>query len=154
MGKGYIYQSGGQIWPSAIMMTTILGLLLSLVAPLLLLPVEKFLPYPHFIEETVKLAVVVIMIKAEKETKESFAVWVFIAGFLFAISESILYLTNIFALGNLMLFPQRLAMTGGLHTSTMMFMYFLGRKNYWGLTVGFVGAVLIHYFFNLWMGSL
>ena len=135
-------------------MLVVVALLLALASPFLLLPIEKLLPYPHFIEEAVKLVIVIMMIKTETQIKENLWVWVFTAGFLFAVSESILYLMNIFALGNLMLFPQRLAMTGGLHTSTMMFMYFLGRKNYWGLTVGFVGAVLIHYFFNLWMGSL
>ena len=135
-------------------MLIVVALLLALASPFLLLPIEKFLPYPHFIEEAVKLIVAVMIIKAERQTKENLWVWVFTAGFLFAISESILYLMNIFALGNYMLFPQRLLLTGILHTSTMMLMYLLGRKNYWGLTVGFVGAVLIHYFFNLWMGSL
>lgn len=132
----------------------ILGLLLALASPLLLLPIEKFLPYPHFIEEAVKLVIVVMMTKAEKEVKKDLAVWVFMAGFLFAMSESILYLTNIFALGNYMLFPKRLILTGGLHTGTVMLMYLLGRKSYLGLGLGFIGAVLIHYFFNLWVVRL
>ena len=135
-------------------MLIIVALLLALASPFLLLPIEKFLPYPHFIEETVKLIVVVMIIKAERQAKENLWVWVFTAGFLFAVSESILYLMNIFALGNFMLLPQRLLLTGILHTSTMMLMYFLGRKNYAGLAVGFVGAVLIHYFFNLWVAGL
>ena len=132
----------------------ILGLLLALASPLLLLPIEKFLPYPHFIEEAVKLVIVVMMIKAEKEVKKDLAVWAFMAGFLFTVSESILYLTNIFALGNYMLFPKRLILTGGLHTGTVMLMYLLGRKSYLGLGLGFIGAVLIHYFFNLWVVRL
>ena len=136
------------------MAQAILALLFSLTAPLFLLPIERFLPYPHFIEEAVKLLIVLMIIKAARQEKERFTVWVFMAGFLFAVSESILYLMNIFALGNFMLLPQRLLLTGILHTSTMMLMYFLGRKNYAGLAVGFVGAVLIHYFFNLWVGSL
>ena len=53
-----------------------------------------------------------------------------------------------------MAFPKRLVLTGGLHTGRVMLMYFLGRKNYLGLAVGFVGAVLIHYFFNLWVVGL
>lgn len=53
-----------------------------------------------------------------------------------------------------MVFPKRLVLTGGLHTGTVMLMYFLGRKSYLGLAVGFVGAVLIHYFFNLWAGGV
>ena len=136
------------------MILAILGLLLALASPLLLLPVEKFLPYPHFIEEAVKLVIVVMMIKTEKQTKKSLWVWVFLAGFLFTVSESILYLINIFALGNYMLFPKRLVLTGGLHTGTVMLMYLLGRKKYAGLAVGFVGAVVIHYFFNLWVAGL
>lgn len=136
------------------MAQAILGLLISLVSPLLLLPIEKFLPYPHFIEEAVKLAVVVMMIKAEKEIKETLWAWVFLAGFLFTVSESILYLFNIFSLGNFALFPQRLLLTSVLHTSTVMLMYFLGRKSYLGLVAGLIGAVVIHYFFNLWVVSL
>lgn len=136
------------------MILIILGLLISLASPLLLLPIEKLLPYPHFIEEAVKLAVVVIMIRAEKEIKESLAVWVFTAGFLFTVSESILYLTNILALGNYMLFPIRLVLTGGLHTGTIMLMYVLGRKNNFGLLLGFMGAIIIHYSFNLWVINL
>ena len=135
-------------------MLVVVALLLALASPFLLLSIEKFLPYPHFIEEAVKLIVAVMIIKAERQTKENLWVWVFMAGFLFAISESILYLADLLALGNYMLFPQRLVLTGGLHTGTVMLMYFLGRKSYLGLAVGFVGAVIIHYFFNLWMGSL
>ena len=134
-------------------MLIIVALLLALAYPFLL-PIERFLPYPHFIEEAVKLLIVLMIIKAARQEKERFTVWVFMAGFLFAVSESILYLMNIFALGNFMLLPQRLLLTGILHTSTMMLMYFLGRKNYAGLAVGFVGAVLIHYFFNLWVAGL
>lgn len=159
------------------MMLAILGLLLALASPLLLLPVEKFFPYPHFIEEGIKLVIVLMILRTEraKETPrkprlrrggvtrrgssevEELASgwpWVFLAGFLFAVSESILYLVNIFALGDLMIFPKRLALTGSLHTSTMMLMYFLGRKSYLWLGVGFVGAVLSHYLFNLWVASL
>ena len=135
-------------------MLVVVALLLALASPFLLLPIEKLLPYPHFIEEAVKLLIVLMIIKAARQEKERFTVWVFMAGFLFAVSESILYLMNIFALGNFMLLPQRLLLTGILHTSTMMLMYFLGRKNYAGLAVGFVGAVLIHYFFNLWVAGL
>lgn len=132
----------------------ILGLLISLVSPLFILPIENLLPYPHFIEEAVKLVVVVVMIKIEKQIRKGVASWALMAGFLFTISESILYLTNIFALGNYILFPKRLVLTGGLHTGTVMLMYFLGRKNYIGLAAGFIGAIIIHYFFNLWVARL
>lgn len=147
------------------MMLAILGLLLALASPLLLLPIEQFLPHPHIIEEAVKLAIVVMIIKSEPppgwhavtpRTVVSGNKWpyIFLAGFLFAVSESILYLTNIFSIGNLMLFPKRLLLTGILHTSTVVLMYFSGRKSYLGLVVGFVGAILVHYLFNLWVLNL
>lgn len=132
----------------------ILGLLLALASPLLLLPVEKILPYPHFIEEVIKLVIVGVIIKTEKQTKRNLWFWIFMVGFLFAISESILYLVNIFALGDLMAFPKRLVLTGGLHIGTVMLMYLLGRKKYAGLFVGFIIAIAIHYFFNIWVVNL
>jgi len=129
----------------------ILGLLISLVSPIFLLPIEKLLPYPYFIEEAVKLVVVLLIIKSEVETKKSLLALVFLGGILFTLSESVFYLVNIFALGDLMVFPKRLVLTGGLHTWTAMSMYFLSRKSYLGLMAGFIGAVVIHYFFNLWV---
>jgi len=129
----------------------ILGLLISLVSPIFLLPIEKLLPYPYFIEEAVKLVVVLLIIKSEVETKKSLLALVFLGGILFTLSESVFYLVNIFALGDLMVFPKRLVLTGGLHTGTAMSMYFLSRKSYLGLMAGFIGAVVIHYFFNLWV---
>jgi len=129
----------------------ILGLLISLVSPIFLLPIEKLLPYPYFIEEAVKLVVVLLIIKSEVETKKSLLALVFLGGILFTLSESVFYLVNIFALGDLMVFPKRLVLTGGLHTWTAMSMYFLSRKSYLGLMAGFIRAVVIHYFFNLWV---
>lgn len=131
------------------MAQAILALLFSLTAPLFLLPIEKILPHPHFIEEAVKLLIVLMILRAERKEKENFTVWVFMAGLLFAVSESIFYLVDIFALGDFMVFPKRLVLTSGLHVGTVMLMYFLGRKNYLGLVTGFAGAVLIHYFYNL-----
>lgn len=134
------------------MTVIILGLLVALSSPLILLPIEKFLPYPSFIEEFVKLIIVLIVIKAARQF--SSWVWVLIAGFLFALSESILYLINIFALGDLTLFPKRLILTSGLHICTMILMYFLGKKSYLGLLIGFIVAILIHHFFNLLMANI
>ncbi len=129
----------------------VLGLLLALISPLLLMPVEKLLPYPYLIEELVKLLIVLLIIKAVKPS----VLWVMLAGFLFAISESVLYLRNIFILGDLAIFPKRLLMAGGLHISTMVLMYLLARSRleWFGLLIGFGSAVLFHYFFNFWIMS-
>lgn len=132
----------------------ILAPLLALSAPLLLLPIEKFFPFPHFIEEATKLIIVEMMIRQEEQTKSSLFLLAFVSGFLFAISESILYLVNFCILGNFSAFPLRIALTVTLHTGTIMLMYILRRKGYLGLVIGFIGSVVIHYFFNLWVAGL
>lgn len=134
------------------MSQVILALLASLSAPLFLIPIEKFLPYPYLIEELIKLIIVGVIIKAENKTK-NFIIWVILAGILFSISESIFYLVNIFANGNLILFPKRLILTGVLHLGTILLLYVSLRKNLFWATVGFSSAILIHYLYNSLIGS-
>lgn len=126
-----------------------MALLASFSTPLFLLPVEKVMPFPYFIEELAKLVIVGVIIKAENRTRRIFVVWVILAGMLFTISESIFYLVNIFANGNLLLFPQRIFLTGTLHIFTFLLLYFLGRKNLYLLSVGYFIAVTTHWFFNI-----
>jgi len=127
---------------------TIIALLISLAAPLFLLPVEKLLPYPHVIEELLKLVIVFLIYKSAKETKTDLLKWVVIAAVLFTISESVFYLANIFALGNISLFTQRLLLTGTLHLGTFLLLYFSIKKNYFWLAGGVTASILIHYFYN------
>ena len=126
----------------------VLALLFSLASPLFLLPIEKFLPYPYLLEELAKLLIVRLIIK-----KKNLGLWQLVsfsvlAGFLFAFSESVLYLTDIFALGDFSLFSRRLFLTGSLHTGTMLLISLSGRKSRLGLVLGFLGAVLVHFLFN------
>jgi len=124
----------------------IIALLISLSAPLFLLPIEKLLPYPYVIEELLKLGVVFLIFKAERE--RNLLKWVVFTGLIFTISESIFYLTNIFALGKFSLFPQRVILTGILHIGTLILLYFSIRKGYFWLVGGVTIAILIHYFYN------
>lgn len=126
-----------------------IALLISLSAPLLLLPVEKVLPYPFVIEELLKLIIVVLIYKSAKDTRVDLSKWVIIAAIFLTISESIFYLVNIFVLGNISLFPQRLFLTGALHLGTFLLLYWVIRKNHYWLAGGITISMLIHYLYNL-----
>ena|ERR1035437_300449 len=127
-----------------------LVLLFSLVAPLPLLIIEKFLPYSFIIEELLSLIFVFILLGVQKDTKRNVLPFVILSGLLFTISEDIFYLVNIFAVSQnvLLVFFQRLFLTGILHIGTILIIYLFARKkrNWW--LIGFIIAVLIHFFFN------
>lgn len=124
------------------------GLLLALAAPLLLIPIEKLFPAPHIIEEIVKLGIVLFILKS-RILNPSFQIrWVILAGMIFTLSESILYLINIFMLGDLSLFGTRLLLTGILHVTTMVILYLSARKRVSMSLLGFILAVTIHYWYN------
>lgn len=130
------------------MVNKILGLLFALALPLLLVVVEKVLPYPHWVEEFGKLMVVMVMMKSGDD---DLGWWVVGGGFLFALSESVFYLSNIFALGDFGMFSNRLMLTSLLHIGTMLVIYLLGKKSGKGLGFGFLIAVGVHYVFNVVM---
>jgi len=125
----------------------IFAFLFSLVGPLFLLPVEKIFPYPWLVEELFKLGVVWLILKSKPGKKYLFLAT--FAGFLFAFSETIFYLTNIFALGNLAIIPKRIFFTSALHLGTIFLMTIFGKKGGFWWLVGFLGAVLIHMIYNL-----
>jgi RsiW-degrading membrane proteinase PrsW (M82 family) len=133
----------------------VIPLLVSLTAPLLLIPIEKIFPYPHLIEEPTKLLIVLVILTQEKQFRRPL-VWVaFLAGVFFTLSESAFYLINIFALGDLSVFPVRLLATGMLHVGTIMLMYAAARKkNLAVLAFAFFLSILIHFGYNLWMASM
>ena len=135
------------------MIAIVLVLLFSLVAPLPLLIIEKFSPYPFIIEEILNLIFVLILLDAQKKTKISALPTVVLAGLLFTISESIFYLINIFAVSQnvLTVFLQRVFLTGVLHTGTILIIFFFARKKRKWWMVGFIIAVLIHFLFNYLM---
>ena len=127
----------------------VLGLVFSLASPLLLIPIEKILPWPYVIEEVVKLIIVVQIIKAENKTGKKLGFWILSAGVLFTVSESILYLINIFALGDISLLGKRMLFTGILHIGTFYLLYKFGRKNFYSMSLSLFLAIGIHYLFNL-----
>ena len=126
----------------------VISLLFALNAPLLLIPVEKILPYPFIVEELAKMLSVILLIRSTRLSQKHASKWVLAAGFLFTLSETMLYQLNYSLAGNRSLFFSRLICTGLLHTGTMLVMYVFGRKSWWGLLPGFAAAAAVHYFYN------
>ncbi|KKP46368.1 MAG: hypothetical protein UR39_C0011G0020 [Candidatus Woesebacteria bacterium GW2011_GWA1_33_30] len=111
--------------------------LFSLIGPFFLLLVEKFLPYPYFIEELYKL----FLAKSTSSTRV-----VIILGFLFSFSEAVFYFLN----PNPSFF--RFLVVTPMHITTLLVMQYFNeiqlrhKRNLWWL--GLTLAILIHYLFN------
>jgi hypothetical protein len=136
------------------MIENLIPLLLSLIFPLILIPFEMFLPIPYLIEELAKLFIVFLIFRQEREDGRNYFMILVTCGVFFTLSETMFYLINIFALGNLLLIPSRLALTGCLHVGTIGLIYLFGKKGGWMLVLGFVAAMLIHFGYNYWIGLL
>lgn len=130
------------------------GLLLSLASPLLLIPIEVLIPTPFIIEELVKLGIVILILKSNILNDHFQTRWVILAGALFTLSESMLYLINIFAVGDFSLFGIRLVCTGILHISTMLILFWSTKKGFMGMMGGYILAALIHYWYNSFVITL
>jgi len=130
----------------------VLAFLLSLAGPLFLIPVENIFPYPWLVEELFKLIIVWLILKSKPG--RNYLLLAIFAGLLFAFSETVFYLVNIFALGNLGLVPKRLVLTSFLHSGTILLMAVFGKKGSWRWIIGFLGAVLIHGIYNLLVSCL
>jgi hypothetical protein len=114
------------------------------IAPLLLIPVEIIMPYPYIVEELVKFLIVLGL--ARKSKKQLMAP--VLGGFLFALTETFLYIPNIINVGQPSLILKRLLVTGSMHIITMLLMYTGIRKKLIIGLLAFVLSVIIHYFFN------
>ena len=122
-------------------------LALSVAAPFLLWPVEIFLPYPHLLEEVLKLVLVLMILKKSGSFSGQIGLGL-ASGALFAFSESVLYFLGIFQIGQPVLFFQRLALTIPLHTGTTLLILLFGLKKKEFVLVGFLLAVALHYGYN------
>ena len=126
----------------------VLAGLMSLASPLILWPIEYFLPYPYLIEEVFKFILVGMVVSQEIKTKERLAGWVVLIGIGVAISETMFYLMNFNLLGSLSSLGYRLLLTNSMHLSTVWLLYVSSRKGGTWKWVGLVGAIVIHYGFN------
>ena len=112
--------------------------LFSIVGPFFILLVEKFLPYPYFIEEIYKF----FLAKSSTSVKMSIAL-----GLLFSVSEAIFYFLNPnYSLLTINSSFVRFLTVTPMHITTILIMQYFNKRNLWWLGLTF--AILIHYLFN------
>ena len=122
--------------------------LLSLVLPLILIPVISITGYSEIIEEAAKAALIFFLILRLPNLKQQFA-GVLVFGFLFGLSENIFYLNNIFRNGNFTFFGQRFFTAVPMHIITALAFFFFAKIKKWWIFAGFVSAVILHILYNL-----
>lgn len=122
-----------------------------LVAPLIIMPLEKIFPYPFIVEEIVKVIFVMFIISLNNKLSQlKLAI---IVALLFATSENIFYLSNFITDDIVYSFLQRFILTTTLHVLTMMIILFSGQKNKRYLILGLFIAILFHCLYNHLIGS-
>ena len=117
------------------------------IAPYFLWFVEYLLPYPYFVEEIAKLILVWLLL-GEKVSNKSKIYTAIAMGYMFALTESILYLLNILQGGTLATFVQRLIFTTILHSITFLVILLPGLKKKRYAFLGFFLAIIIHFVYN------
>ncbi len=121
-----------------------------LILPFILLPIIKATGFSEFIEELAKLLIILFLVLRLPNTKTKILGGL-LFGFLFGLSESILYLNNIIQIGDFSIFWQRIYITIPLHIITVIVILLPALKNKKLILIGYVGAVAIHYLFNYWI---
>ena len=117
--------------------------------PFLLWPIEILLPYPYVVEEIAKAILIFFVLKLPGSQR---IIMTFLVGFLFAFSENVLYLFNIYALGNIGTLVLRFALTTPMHILTSFVILGFGAFDKRLIVAGLVLASLIHFFFNRLVG--
>lgn len=120
--------------------------LVSAIGPLLLWPIELFLPYPFIIEEIFKAIVIYFILRSHNIRQQQ--VLVLTSAILFSFSESVMYISNIFLTGSIPIFLLRLGLTTTMHLSTFLIIYLLGRVSIKLLPLGVLIGAIIHYLYN------
>jgi len=116
-----------------------------LVFPLYL--VEIFLPYPYFVEELAKFFVVYFAISRQKKARKRLEV-ALVSGFLFSLSETLLYFATASMMGGINIIITRFILTSLIHCLTISLMTIsLNKKNL--IFLALLLSIGIHYFFNL-----
>ena len=126
----------------------ILIVMAGFILPLILIYIIHFTGYSEVIEELAKAFVVLFLIlKLPKLKWQILATIIF--GFLFGLSESVFYLSNIFQIGNLSIFWWRFLTAVPMHIVTSLVILFFARFSKKFIFIGFVLAVILHILFNL-----
>lgn len=120
--------------------------LIASFVPFILWPIELFLPYPYIIEEIAKMLLILPLLGLTTQSKIKMAL---IIGLIFAISEGVLYIFNIYLVGNVGTLLERYLFTIPLHTITSLVILLPTLIDKRLIFVGLILAMIIHFFFNL-----
>lgn len=123
-------------------------MLYAFVAPVAAMAIEQLIFEPWLIEEIVKAVVVM----RASQLEEKYVKTAFLAGLVFGISETILYIVNVSMLGQLDPIGWRLIFTVPMHAATaLVFAYFSKGKGWW-MVIGLSLSMAIHGIFNAVVG--
>jgi hypothetical protein len=126
--------------------------LLALISPLILIPIEKFFPYPYIAEELIKVIFVLLILKI---TDNAFQIkLVIFFGLLFSLSESIFYLPNFDTQHFLFPFLGRFLLTSSLHIFTIFVILIPAKIKRWFILFSVPLAMLAHYLYNIFVVKL
>lgn len=124
-------------------------MLYAFVAPIAALVIEQVLMEPWLVEEIVKAVVVV---RASQLAGRNFLKVAFLAGLVFGISETILYIVNVSMLGQLDPLGWRLVFTVPMHAFTAYLFALFAQARGWWMVIGLSLAMAIHGMFNVIVG--
>ena len=125
--------------------------LYAIILPFVVWPIEVYLlPYPFFVEEIAK-GFLIYFVASKKLNFSKKLYLVLSVGILFTLSESILYLFNIYYARDFSLFFQRLLLTGALHVATSLIILFSALKKRYLIVLGLLAAIAVHYLYNLYI---
>ena len=123
-------------------------ILLGAILPFILWPIELILPYPYLVEELAKAILIYLIIKSTSKLNDKIKITV-LAGLLFSVSETVMYLFNIFQIGSGETLLIRLILTIPLHIGTMLIILLFGLKRKEMAYLGLLITIPMHYFFNV-----
>jgi hypothetical protein len=120
-------------------------MLFAFVAPVIALVFEQVFMDPWLVEEIIKAAVVM----RASQLEDKYLKIALLAGFVFGLSEAMLYVVNVSFLGLVDPLWMRLAFTVPMHALTTVVFAFFSRGRGWWMVVGLSLAMAIHGLFNV-----
>jgi len=125
-------------------------IIIGIALPLILIPIIKIVDFSEIIEELVKAGIVLFLILKFSTLKRKIGAGILL-GFLFGLSENILYLNNVFQIGDFSIFWQRFLWTVPMHIITVLIILLPALRRKSLIVLGLGGAIVVHLVFNNFM---
>lgn len=126
--------------------------LIAAISPFILWPIEIFFPYPHIVEELTKALLIFFLLGISDIRQKIYGA--IAVGFLFAFSENVLYMLNIFSGGSPEALILRFVLTMPMHILTSVVILSVSLIDKRLIFLGIILAGFVHYFFNIYVSSL